>query len=583
MSKHIIIAGGGLAGMSAATFLAEAGYRVTICESRRELGGKAKSGRTAEGNPTEHSLRVFSITYRTMLSLLARIPDGDGRFVLDNLVIVYLLRSLAGRLVGPKLPPQPVPRHTGRGEPKVKGGRLRRLVRNSLFVLLGFSRCGVPFRECLFYVYAHLRLYFRSNARLDEDLSAISYGDYLRMPTMSEAYRHYFSQLPLIIAAARPDADAFSITRMMSNIVFCTANRWRGFHHLPVDTVMMMNGPTSERMIEPWGRYLKKLGVAIETGATASDFEFSGGQVRTVILSDGRRLDCDGAVLALPYLALRRLAETTSLGGYAPHLKEAHKMRLESSSGIQLFLKELPDPLPAPFRPGVPTAHLESPWAFVSVVQGEGFWQGVSMARGARYVLSATWSTFERPGKVTGKPAWACSPEEMYEETVAQCGFDRRLVAGWQIGCELKHMADGEYQRSKDSMPPHLAYEPVDGVRVVNLAPLLIHLPGAPAASPRIQTEIANLCVAGEATWASELTIRVPTMEKAASSGFLAARQIVAHFDPNAARAMTLPPVEQLPFATLRKIDDLFWKRRHAKGAPEKVPSAMSVSDDNAI
>ena len=277
---------------------------------------------------------------------------------------------------------------------------------------------------------------------------------------------------------------------------------------------MMMNGPTSERMIEPWTRYLIAQGVDIQTNACVSDFTFSDGVLRTVILADGRRLDCDSAILALPYLALRRLCGETSLGQHVPHLNQPHRMRLESSSGIQLFLKALPEPVPEQFRPGVFTAHLESPWSFVSVVQGEGFWSAVSLPERTRFVLSATFSTFDRPGTLTNKQASQCNPHEIYEEALRQCRFDKGLVTGWRIDGELRHMAEKEYQRIKNELPPHLAYEPVEGVRMVNFAPLLIHLPGAPKASPRIQTEVANLFLAGEATWSPDLTFLIPTMEK---------------------------------------------------------------------
>jgi len=43
MADQVIIIGGGLAGLAAATALAPRGYRVTVLESRNRLGGRAGS------------------------------------------------------------------------------------------------------------------------------------------------------------------------------------------------------------------------------------------------------------------------------------------------------------------------------------------------------------------------------------------------------------------------------------------------------------------------------------------------------------------------------------------------------------
>src|SRR5580704_5849556 len=43
MSERVLIIGGGLAGLAAATALAPLGYRVTLLESRNRLGGRASS------------------------------------------------------------------------------------------------------------------------------------------------------------------------------------------------------------------------------------------------------------------------------------------------------------------------------------------------------------------------------------------------------------------------------------------------------------------------------------------------------------------------------------------------------------
>ena len=47
---HVLIAGGGLAGLSAAKYLTDAGHRVTVVEKRTEAGGKASSWQDADGD-----------------------------------------------------------------------------------------------------------------------------------------------------------------------------------------------------------------------------------------------------------------------------------------------------------------------------------------------------------------------------------------------------------------------------------------------------------------------------------------------------------------------------------------------------
>jgi uncharacterized protein with NAD-binding domain and iron-sulfur cluster len=539
--------------MACATFLAKAGFKVTLCESTPSLGGKAKSVRTAEGHPTEHSLRVYSPEYRTLLHLLAQIPFDENRTVLENLVAVRGAYRFKDSVVCRYADPAPI-RH-----PKAMEGsdhsqsRLLQMLLSSILFCIGFSQKGVPFRECVSYVAAHLKWLFRSAEQTQVELSGMSYAEYLSLETRSPAFRHYFSQLPQIVTAARPSADAYSMVRMMSNLLFFTRVRSKELKYLPLNCVMMMNGPTSERMIDPWERYLENLGVTILKNSRVSNLRFESGSVRSMELSTGDTLHCDYAVLALPYLTLKSLSQRTELGRWVPHLNQEHSLSLESASGIQFFLRDRPDPSSFPFRPGVPTAHLESPWAFISVVQGEGFWRDVALPPGTRYVLSATWCNFEKPGLKVTKPAFACSPEEISEEALAQVGLDRRHVIDWRLGPGLMHIAESEYRQTSENLAPHLAYEPVNGTRLLNFTPLLIHLPGAQGASPRIETEVDNLFLAGEATWSPHLTYRIPTMEKSANSGYLAAKTMIARETPAVLDQFELPPVEALPFEFLRR------------------------------
>jgi phytoene desaturase len=62
----MVIAGGGLAGLSAAKYLTDAGHQVTVVEKRAEAGGKVSSWQDAEGDWLESGLHVFFGAYRNL-------------------------------------------------------------------------------------------------------------------------------------------------------------------------------------------------------------------------------------------------------------------------------------------------------------------------------------------------------------------------------------------------------------------------------------------------------------------------------------------------------------------------------------
>lgn len=86
-------------------------------------------------------------------------------------------------------------------------------------------------------------------------------------------------------------------------------------------------------------------------------------------------------------------------------------------------------------------------------------------------------------------------------------------------------------------------------------------LQGARHRSPGICTSVPNLLLAGEVIYSPDLTLFVPTMEKAACSGYLAARQIMNMVASHAA-PLRIDFRDPAPFAVLRRVDRWFWSRR---------------------
>lgn len=72
--KKIIICGGGLTGLTVAHELIEKGFKVELYEQHNELGGMARSERTWEDVPTEHSWRGYAPFYYNTFELMKRIP-----------------------------------------------------------------------------------------------------------------------------------------------------------------------------------------------------------------------------------------------------------------------------------------------------------------------------------------------------------------------------------------------------------------------------------------------------------------------------------------------------------------------------
>jgi phytoene desaturase len=75
---HVLIAGAGIAGLSAAKYLADQGHTATLLEKRPMAGGKVSSWQDADGDWLESGLHVFFGAYRNLLRLLDEVGLRDS-------------------------------------------------------------------------------------------------------------------------------------------------------------------------------------------------------------------------------------------------------------------------------------------------------------------------------------------------------------------------------------------------------------------------------------------------------------------------------------------------------------------------
>ena len=107
MSKHVIVIGGGFAGLDAATRQGEAGARVTLLEKRGQLGGRAYSVVDDNtGDVIDNGQHLFMGCYRATRDFLARIGTADKLRFADTLRVAFVdpARGTQSTLRSPNLP-----------------------------------------------------------------------------------------------------------------------------------------------------------------------------------------------------------------------------------------------------------------------------------------------------------------------------------------------------------------------------------------------------------------------------------------------------------------------------------------------
>lgn len=113
MRADVVIVGGGIAGLSCAVALADGGLRVTVCERRAVLGGRARSWTDPDtGDAVDIGPHVLFTEYRNMLRLLERLGTR-GRVVWQADKLITLVAP--GHVFPIRKYPLPPPLHFAPG------------------------------------------------------------------------------------------------------------------------------------------------------------------------------------------------------------------------------------------------------------------------------------------------------------------------------------------------------------------------------------------------------------------------------------------------------------------------------------
>ncbi|MFQ5894601.1 MAG: hydroxysqualene dehydroxylase HpnE [Nitrospinota bacterium] len=324
MRKSVLILGGGVAGLSAAAALAEAGVPVTVVEKRPRLGGRASSFfHRGMGEPVDNGPHLLMACYRELRRFLSRV-GAEGEVEFQPALRVPFLEA---------------------------GGRSSLLEfgpsANPLDLAWRVLRWAGPSLVDRWRLVRGLRRLLRDPA-LPEGESA---GALLARLGQGGGPRRWFWD-PLVQAVLNetPErADGKLLARTLQE-AFREGGRGAalGFARAPLGELL---GERARRFVESRGG-----GGRVRTGAAARTLWLEGGEVRGAILGDGSRAEAGATLAALPPPALFSLLPGGARGG-EPFF--AGLSRLSPSPIVSVYLW--------------PKERLEAP-PFTALVGGQFHW-----------------------------------------------------------------------------------------------------------------------------------------------------------------------------------------------------------------
>lgn len=411
----VVILGGGVAGMSAAHELAERGFRVSVYEARAIPGGKARSIRIKEAHvfpdgpdgtepsypipssqdgrkqlPGEHGLRFFPGFYQHVTDTMKRIPYFNNcQGVFDNLLgtekIAITLFDHEDVILPAKTP--------------LKLEDIQLMVKAVSIILGSQVQNFVKPEEFAFFAHKIWQLITSCKERRIGEYEKLSWWEYLEADRFSHGYQSLLARglTESLVASKAKLASTKTVGDIFIQLILDIINPTQA-----ADRVL--NGPTNDVWLDPWLRYLEKLGVDYHFNSLVKSINCTDGKITSATITDlitDEIYDVTGDyyIAAVPIEVMSRLIITSELEKYDPSLSNIHELgrNIAWMNGIQFYLTEK-----VPIVYGH-VLYVDTPWALTSISQQQ-FWAdfnlreyGDGTVKDVLSVVVSDWGPFMKP------------------------------------------------------------------------------------------------------------------------------------------------------------------------------------------
>jgi zeta-carotene desaturase len=286
---RIAIVGAGLAGLSTAIELADAGHQIEIFESRPFVGGKVASWVDPEGNHVEMGLHVFFNNYFNLFALMKKIGAFEHLLPKEHVHNFVNKGGEIGQLDFRFLLGAPF--HGLKAF--FTTGQLTFLDKLQNALALGTSPIVVGL------------LNYESGMKMIRALDNISFADWFRK---HGGNNHSLRRMwdPIALALGFIDTENISARCMLTIFMMFAAKT-------EASKLNMLAGSPQEYLHEPILKYLTVRGVKIHTRRQLREIKYTDAQVTGLVIADGDRLEtitADAYVCALDVPGIQRAIPT---------------------------------------------------------------------------------------------------------------------------------------------------------------------------------------------------------------------------------------------------------------------------------